>query len=650
MPPRKTHKQYVDNCIEKNLDAPLESEDNRYINNITKLLHICKRGHPNYAQSPTRHLCGHGCPQCGIESARLKRTKTLAQYYKECEEKIIDLPIIREDNKYVDSNTPLIHTCKNGHPEYPQTPNVHLAGHGCPVCGIESRTSKRSKTHDRHHAECLERNFDLPVISEDNQYVNSNTALWYICRRCRIPYKHKPTNHLAGRGCKSCANKQLSIDRLKTHEQYYTQCEGLGLDLPIDAISNRYIDYSTKLLHKCSKGCPDYFQTPTVHLAGICCQKCAGARKAASRIKTHEEYHRECCQKDVDIPVDSEDNRYISCGYKLLHVCRKGHTPYSQTPSSHLYGRGCPRCGIETKTRTHEEYCKICFDRNLDPPLNTEANKYTHSSIKLLHICRNGHSPYLQTPESHLYRRGCPQCGMKSGTIQRTRTHEEYMKMCSDRNLDLPLDTVDNRYTCSRVKLLHVCKNGHLPYPQIPTNHLRGNGCPGCKHKTEGLLHAFLISLNFTVLREVRFQWTIDASGTHRYRRFDFYIPELNLLIELDGPHHFGMIEYLHIDHSQQLTIDTYEKMVPALRNGISVLRIPQPDFLSDRSGVIKETLKLALMQHVPTECVILTVANDLSIYDNHLELSELYYDNPDLLPDDTDVDSEQEDSDDDLE
>ena len=59
----------------------------------------------------------------------MSKAKTPQEYYNECKEKGLDLPI--ED--YVNNRIKLKHRCKNGH-IYLQNPCSHLRGQGCPIC------------------------------------------------------------------------------------------------------------------------------------------------------------------------------------------------------------------------------------------------------------------------------------------------------------------------------------------------------------------------------------------------------------------------------------------------------------------------------------------------------------------------------------
>lgn len=240
----------------------------------------------------------------------MAKKKTSEEYYNECKEKGLDLPI--ED--YVNNSTKIKHKCKQGH-IYKQRPADHLHGQGCPKCkGGVSYSSLD------YYNECKSRGLDLPV----EPYVNAKTKIKHICKQGHT-YKQIPRNHLQGQGCPRCSKKYSY-----TPKEYCDLCELKGLDLPVED----YINTKTKIKHRCSKG-HIYEQTPSKHLEGRGCFICKGTKK-----KTPKEYYQECKLKGYDLPIED----YINNPTKIKHKCNKGHI-YLQSPNMHLgKQQGCPIC------------------------------------------------------------------------------------------------------------------------------------------------------------------------------------------------------------------------------------------------------------------------------------------------------------------
>ena len=254
----------------------------------------------------------------------MAKKKIPEEYYNECKEKGLDLPI--ED--YVNNATKIKHKCKQGH-VYEQRPADHLHGQGCPKCkGGVSYSSLD------YYNECKSKGYDLPV----EEYIDVATKIKHICKQGHT-YKQIPRNHLQGQGCPRCSKKH-------SPKEYHDLCELRGLDLPVED----YINTKTKIKHKCSKG-HLYEQTPSKHLSGQGCFICNGTKK-----KTPKEYYQECKLKGLDLPIED----YINNPTKIKHRCNKGHI-YLQSPNMHLNKQqGCPICN-----ESHgEKYIRNYLDKH----------------------------------------------------------------------------------------------------------------------------------------------------------------------------------------------------------------------------------------------------------------------------------------------
>ena len=180
----------------------------------------------------------------------------------------------------------------------------------------------------------------------------------------------------------------------KTPEEYIKECKENKLDLPIE----KYVNTRTKINHKCSKG-HIYPQRPADHLKGDGCPICSDNKK-----KNPKEYLNECKNKGLDLPIEN----YIDAHTKINHKCSKGHI-YPQTPNSHLYGQGCPKCSGNIR-KSHEDYYNECKENKLDLPIE----KYVNIGTKIKHKCKYNHI-YSQRPADHLRDIGCPLCSESHG-------------------------------------------------------------------------------------------------------------------------------------------------------------------------------------------------------------------------------------------
>lgn len=107
-------------------------------------------------------------------------------------------------------------------------------------------------------------------------------------------------------------------------------------------------------------------------------------------------------------------------------------------------------------------------------------------------------------------------------------------------------------------------------------NVFNGNWCPFCKNKTELKLYETLKSIYPSIIRQFKQEWCKKQT----YLPFDFCIPELKIIIELDGRQHFIQVS------NWASPEETYEndlfKEKCAKENGYSMVRIIQEDVFND--------------------------------------------------------------------
>ena len=255
--------------------------------------------------------------------------------------------------------------------------------------------------------------------------------------------------------------------------------------------------------------------------------------------KTPKQYKQECINMGLDLPVED----YVNNKTKIKHKCQKCNAIYSQRPDHHLKGNGCKRCALEytaTLTRiskTRHEYELYCKKHGYDLPLSG----FTKSSDYIEFRCNNCGKLYTQRVSSHNSGCSCQICANKKNNSYRNslktrKQYRQYIKECEYRNLDPPIED----YVNSNTKINHKCRKGHV-YPQLPSSHLSGVGCPICKEsKGERFIRTYLDKHNIKYIPQKRFKDLKDKT----YLSYDFYLPNYNILIEYQGTQHYSQNEY----------------------------------------------------------------------------------------------------------
>lgn len=172
-----------------------------YINNHTKVCIICPI-HGEFRQLPSEHLKGKGCPVCEdkvydrnsfiLKSKRIHHNKY--DYSK---------------TEYVNYTTKTCIICPI-HGEFWQTPGSHLSGKGCPICGNNTRKTRKE------FIEMANKVHDCFYTYESVEYKNNGTKVT-ICCPTHGTFQQTPHAHLSGQGCPLCyaENKNLTETKIK---------------------------------------------------------------------------------------------------------------------------------------------------------------------------------------------------------------------------------------------------------------------------------------------------------------------------------------------------------------------------------------------------------------------------------------------------
>ena len=118
---------------------------------------------------------------------------------------------------------------------------------------------------------------------------------------------------------------------------------------------------------------------------------------------------------------------YVEAHTNVSIICNKDrHGVFTQRPSKHFSGQGCPDCGIikrvnSTRKNTEQfiEESKLVHEDEYDYSLV----RYVDDSTKVKIICKkDGHGVFTQTPSNHLRGQGCQKCGFIKISISKLKS------------------------------------------------------------------------------------------------------------------------------------------------------------------------------------------------------------------------------------
>lgn len=240
-----------------------------------------------------------------------------------------------------------------------------------------------------------------------------------------------------------------------------------------------YIDSHNKVTITCGQH-GDFEQTPSKHLHGRGCSKCAGnySPNTSEFIEIARSVHGE--------RYDYSSVQYKNNQEKVEITCPI-HGSFFVSPNSHIQGSGCPKCAGNMPLGTMEFIARAqAVHENF---YSYELVKYKNNREKVEIICPI-HGPLSQSPNHHLNGHGCSKC---VGTY--SPTTEEFIKKATlVRGDQYNYDLVD--YKCSHEKITISCRTHGPPFEQTPGHHLDGENCPKCAGKNHNIL--YLLKCNNT--------------------------------------------------------------------------------------------------------------------------------------------------------
>jgi very-short-patch-repair endonuclease len=252
---------------------------------------------------------------------------------------------------------------------------------------------------------------------------------------------------------------------------------------------------------------------------------------------------------------------YTSAKNKVCITC-KTHGIFEQTPTNHLTGFGCNLCANNKRIDT-AEFIKRAKAVHGDRYDYSKA-VYVNADTPLIVICAK-HCEFTSRPDFHINRKtGCAKCS--GNAISNTA---DFIALCNKIHGN-KYDYSKVNYINNRVHVTIICSK-HGEFQQIPYSHTRLSsrvGCPHCINKTEFEMYQTLKSLFPTVIHQYKVNWCKNRQCLP----YDFCIPELKVIIELDGEQHFKQVAKWRSPDAQ-LQTDMF-KMKCANNNGFSVIRV----------------------------------------------------------------------------
>jgi len=286
--------------------------------------------------------------------------------------------------------------------------------------------------------------------------------------------------------------------------------------------------------------------------------------------KTQEE-HITDFKKIHGNKYDYSKVNYINNTTKIEIICLI-HGSFFITPFNHKQGTICFKCLYNSKKNKY-------LQNSINDFKKIHGNKYDYSKVNYINnttkieiICPI-HGSFWQTPNAHK-KHGCKYC--KSFCKKTQDEHINDFKKIHGNKYDY--SGISFKNTITKIEIL--CNQCKKSFSQKPNDHKQGHGCPYCaikikESKGERKIREYLEEHCINYKQEYSFK----NSSISRLR-FDFYLVDLNILIEYDGQQHFEAVMIFGGEESFKKTLkNDILKNNFCLKNNIDLIRIKYSDY-----------------------------------------------------------------------
>ncbi len=430
-------------------------------------------------------------------------------------------------------------------------PLFHLKGSGCLRCSREASRVGNSEFVRRAEAVHGAGRYKYDLVD----YTSNRIPVRIVCS---VPqhgeFSQTPSSHLKGSGCPNCAIDQIKSSQRAWPEDIFKKAVEVHRG-KYDYSLSRYVNIDTPILIRCPLH-GTFSQTPYHHIhRATGCPKCGVLRRATSKRYSAIEYKEEVDRTHgsrYSYPLLQFEIGNSSLNNSSVTVICPEHGVFVQRAASHLYGRGCPRCGLN-RTRSARALTLPKLTMKLAEVhdstytyLNLDEYRDTSSRLKIK-CPKPDHPIFEQTVREHLQGRGCARCGhIKQGALQKAKFVADFETRATsvheEANFTYP-DLITELAGSDSIITVRCPQHG--PFKQTAKYHLSGRGCSLCGRKRAGKNSTVKLS---EILRR--------AIGLHRDKEYEYpYIDEeyrnKNSVVTIRCPKHglFRQKISVHLEH-----------------------------------------------------------------------------------------------------
>jgi len=488
------------------------------------------------------------------------------------------------------------------------------------------------------------RKFDIHLLNEKLQNDNANLIGEYnnLTQHSIITFKckcgiidEKPFRNIVSYGgafCKKCINiNQLNKTKLTYNSE--KRINGINNRTEKNRLSNEEIlkrlkekfntieilnineyNNATSKLNFICNDCNIQFTRTFRSLIQFGCQKCKLKNIIEPKINTKIEINKETefiknCENKHPKAFNYSKVKFINKDTNIILICNTCNNEILIRPKVILKRKisltSCEDCLSNNKLL-------LIKDKIKDNWIINDLSSYNKKLDSIDAYCKECNFK-IHYKINDILDTGCMNCYDNNKRGQSNKLNNEII-------LERYKKVWNNKYDYSKTNYINqitpitiICKK-HGEFSIYPRYHEKGSGCPKCYPTTELYLLDFLKNYYPTIIP----QFKLDSCKNKIHLPFDYCIPEIKTIIELDGEQHFKPVANWKSNY-EQLERDIY-KMNKAHQEGYKIIRITQMDVFKYKEKWLEDNL---LPEIESTDRNHIFISSDDTIYDRHIETFE---------------------------
>jgi len=270
---------------------------------------------------------------------------------------------------------------------------------------------------------------------------------------------------------------------------------------------------------------------------------CDNCKKRWTYEKFIEEAKKLGQDKNFDYLFDKKwwNQNYKNRETKIKIKCKKCSKIFDQAVDRHLHGYGCKFCAGNQKM-TYEKFLEKIKNYNLSYELLIDKKwwnqNYKNEQTEIPVKCKLCKNKYFLTISQIKHNKNCPICEPKKTTYEKFK-FLAFQKHGNKYKYPFNEKWWNQNIMSTMNKIPIICPKHGLFYQRIMNHIFEGNGCPSCAgSNNEEIIKNYLEKTGLKFI----YQYKINYKGKNYI--YDFYIPKLNLLIEIDGHQHYHPVDF----------------------------------------------------------------------------------------------------------